>query len=141
MTCYYKGFYWKKKTISLNSRSPILFSQKLLLCIYRNPNIGTDGQTLLTIWPEYDVTSEICIRFKGGLGDYPIETRYIADRMNFWHNFVPVVYERCDKECETCPPLTSSVAVKYGLSYLLLFLALANTVTVIQMEQILTRSA
>ena len=69
---------------------------------YSNPNVGDDGQSLLTRWPEYDTTTQSYIRFKGGLDAFPVESHYIADRMNFWLDFVPVIYGRCDVDvcCE-----------------------------------------
>ena len=74
----------------------------LILYRYRNPNAGDDGQSSLTLWPEYDTTTLSYIRFKGGLDAFPIESHYVADRMNFWLDFVPVIYGRCDVDvcCE-----------------------------------------
>lgn len=86
-----------------------------------NPSQRSDGPSPLTSWPHYDVTSQQYIRFKGGLNTYPVETRYTAARMNFWHEFVPVIYGHCDKTCELCKTKVNTGLAIYPKVLLLYF--------------------
>ena len=68
--------------------------------IFRNPNVGDHGQSSLTHWPEYNVTTQNYIRFQGGLDEFSVESHYVANRLYFWTDFVPTIYDKCD--LDTC---------------------------------------
>ena len=72
----------------------------VFLC--RNPNFRDEGKSELTPWPEYELASQSYVRLKGGLDAFPVESRYIANRMQFWLDFVPVIHGRCDMDDNCC---------------------------------------
>ena len=69
----------------LQLTGPIIGIREPILYDFRNPNTGNGEDH----WPEYDVTTQKYIRFDEGFGGFPVEQRYVADRIHFWHHMVP----------------------------------------------------
>ena len=87
---------------------------------YRNPNTGA-SQT----WPEYDTDTQSYIRFHADPPPFPVENRYVASRMNFWHNLVPVILKECHvvcKKCEVQVSVSKTLHSSLVLVFVLLFL-------------------
>ena len=59
--------------------------------LFRNPNFGTHGHShrTRTRWPEYTIASQRYILFDGGMDEFPIESHFVDERINFWNNVVP----------------------------------------------------
>lgn len=72
-----------------------------LYLFFRNPN-GGDSPSALIAWPEYDTDYQKYIRFRADQEASPVEDHFVASRVNFWHNLIPVMSQECDKVCPKC---------------------------------------
>ena len=81
---------------------------------FSDPNIGHDGPSSLTPWPEYDTTSQRYIRFRADVKPLPVEHHYAAARVHFWNELVPVLQDNCDKKCQPCQNQTLHQPVIIG---------------------------
>ena len=61
-----------------------------------------ESTSFLTNWPVYNLTTQNYLRLVADKTSFPVESRFIANRMHFWNSLVPVLASQCSVDCDAC---------------------------------------